>query len=315
MIFPDDKKFAFTIFDDTDKANLENIQPIYTLLKNLGTLTTKSVWVLPSKHYNNIAYPINTLEDKKYLNFIRNLQKNGFEIALHGVAPCSSKREKTILGIKKFKNLLGFYPTSYCVHLNNQENLYWDKYRLSSHLLKLLIRIYKKQTKDYFQGHIESSPYFWGDICKKYIKYVRNFTFKEINLLNINPTIPYKEVKKPFVQYWFSSSNGQNCKEFNNLLSLKNQKKLEDEGGVCIVYTHFAFGFVKNGIVNPKTKYLLETLSKRNGWFVPVTPLLDYLRKQQNDLIIHRSELWKMEWRWFLEKIFRNLFLFKKEKF
>ncbi len=93
-----------------------------------------------------------------------------------------------------------------------------------------------------------------------------------------------------------------NVKRFNNLLSLRNQDKLEREGGVCIVYTHFAYGFVKNGKVNSETKSLLEQLAERNGWFVPVTQLLDYLRKQRDDSTISKSELRKMEWRWFLEK-------------
>ncbi|MFN6945112.1 MAG: hypothetical protein ACK4ND_09200 [Cytophagaceae bacterium] len=29
MTFPEDKKFAFTIFDDTDHARVENVKPVY----------------------------------------------------------------------------------------------------------------------------------------------------------------------------------------------------------------------------------------------------------------------------------------------
>ena len=34
--WPDGKDFAFTIFDDTDLATLENVPPVYELLGGLG---------------------------------------------------------------------------------------------------------------------------------------------------------------------------------------------------------------------------------------------------------------------------------------
>jgi hypothetical protein len=40
--FPGGKCFAFTIFDDTDVATVENIRPIYLLLEDLGMRTTKT---------------------------------------------------------------------------------------------------------------------------------------------------------------------------------------------------------------------------------------------------------------------------------
>jgi len=303
--FPEGKKFAFTIFDDTDRATAEGVRPVYELLNELGFKTTKSVWVFPSKDPNYPRYRTQTLEDQDYLNFIKWLKDNGFEIALHGVAADGSKRERVISGIERFYELLGFYPRSFAHHyFKNYESIYWGKERLNSPLLKLLMGLSKKKVKSL--GHLKDSPYFWGDICQKYISYVRNFTFKEINLLKINPSLPYFDPKKPFVPLWFSSSEGMNVKDFNRLLS--RQGKLEREGGVCIVYTHFAFGFAEGGKVNSETKKLLEELSKRNGWFVPVSQLLDYLREQRENLTIPKIGLKKMEWRWFLEKILNRIF-------
>ena len=46
IAWPDDRRFAFTIFDDTDNATLANIVPVYDLLAELGFRTTKSVWLL-----------------------------------------------------------------------------------------------------------------------------------------------------------------------------------------------------------------------------------------------------------------------------
>ena len=42
----------------------------------------------------------------------------------------------------------------------------------------------------------------------------------------------------------FIGTNNVNI--FNKCLSNKNQDRLENEGGACIMYTHFADGFCKN---------------------------------------------------------------------
>ena len=48
MDFPGVKRFAFTVFDDTDHATVRNTAPVYALLEELG-ITTKSVWVYPPR--------------------------------------------------------------------------------------------------------------------------------------------------------------------------------------------------------------------------------------------------------------------------
>ena len=44
ITWPGGKSFAFTVFDDTDRATVENVGPVYRFLAELGFLTTKSVW-------------------------------------------------------------------------------------------------------------------------------------------------------------------------------------------------------------------------------------------------------------------------------
>ena len=168
------------------------------------------------------------------------MHNNGFEIAFHNASSGSNIRERTIKGLEIFKNEFGFYPKSYANHNNNKKILYWGKERVNNQLLKLLIR-FKRGEENFSQGHIIDSPYFWGDICQSYITYVRNFVYKnEINILRINKTVPYKDNTKPFVNYWFSSSDGANVYSFNRLLSEKNQEKFKKEGCICIIYKHFA---------------------------------------------------------------------------
>ncbi|MFC1966400.1 hypothetical protein ACFLWI_05590 [Chloroflexota bacterium] len=302
MDFPGGKKFAFTIFDDTDRATVENVKPVYDMLFDLGIFTTKSVWVFSSKNTQSLDWGSQTLEDIGYLEFIRSLSKKGVEIAFHNASMDSSKRETTITALEQFYKFLGFYPNVHTNHKSNKENLYWGQDRLDLWLLKFVMKC-KRKSSD-FVGHKLASPFFWGDICQNYITYVRNFVFREINLLRINPTLPYKDPNRSFVNYWFSSSEGGSVRSFNQLLSSKNQSKLERNGGVCIVYTHFANDFVENGNVNPKTKELLSELSKRDGWFVPVSTLLDYLRSKQVSETRSFNERVNMELRWFLNKLF-----------
>jgi hypothetical protein len=299
--FPENKNFAFTILDDTDYATTENVKPIYEVLFELGIITTKTVWVFPTEDTRNPNYNSKTLANNEYLYFIKWLVESGFEIALHNASMESSTRDKIISAIERFNELLGSYPKIHVNHHLNRDNLYWGQNRVDFPLIKLGLKLFRGNTKSY--GHISESPYFWGDICQNYIKYVRNLVFKEINLLKINPTLPYKDPTRPYVNYWFSSSEGANVKSFNDLISERNQDRLEREGGVCIIYTHFANGFVERGKINQKTKDLLTELSKRDGWFVPVSHLLDYLITQQKHSRRPYFEKFRMEMIWFFSKL------------
>lgn len=68
--FPENKRFAFAIHDDTDLSTIENVGPIYRLLAELGMRTTKSVWPLGSVPDGWHAGA--SLQDPDYLSFILN---------------------------------------------------------------------------------------------------------------------------------------------------------------------------------------------------------------------------------------------------
>lgn len=301
--FPDGKRFAFTIFDDSDLATVENVKPVYELLSRLGIATTKSVWVYTGEDATDRFHGSSTLADEEYARFIKRLQGEGFEIAFHSASNGSSRRETTISALESFKEALGHYPKAHTNHSSNKDNIYWGCDRLD--LTRAVYIMAKKLTGKYqeFEGHKPGSPYFWGDVCQDRIKYVRNLVFREINLLRVNPTMPYRDPKRPFVNYWFSSCEGSNVQRFNSLLSSRNQDRLEREGGVCIMYAHFACGFAESGRVNPDTERLLTELSRRKGWFVPVSTLLDYLQARQTRETRPLYERVNMEIRWFLSKL------------
>jgi len=73
MIYPKNKNFIFTIFDDTDVATVENIRPIYDFLYDVGILTTKSVWPLHCRHHGSDFVGSHTLEDAPYADYIKQL--------------------------------------------------------------------------------------------------------------------------------------------------------------------------------------------------------------------------------------------------
>ena len=89
--------------------------------------------------------------------------------------------------------------------------------------------------------------------------------------------MPYHDPQKPYVNYWFSFSDGRDVDIFNELISDKNIKRLNKERGTSIVYVHF-YGFVSDGKLNEEFKREIENLSQqKDGWFVPATTLLDRL--------------------------------------
>lgn len=45
--WPDGKKFAFTIVDDTDNSFIDSVKPVCELVFECGMRTTKTVWVYP----------------------------------------------------------------------------------------------------------------------------------------------------------------------------------------------------------------------------------------------------------------------------
>ena len=298
--WPEGRSFAFTIFDDTDLSTLKNIKPVYSFLEELGFRITKSVWPIRGNQEAKIRGA--TCEELDYLNWVKTLQDKGFEIGLHSATFHTSQRAQTLSGIKRFHELFGHWPKTIAFHLDNQENLYWGDYRLTGFKRHLYNFLARGKRYNYFRGHIEQDPLFWGDVCKQRIEYVRNFVFGDINTLNKCPFMPYHDPKRPFVNWWFASTEGASVEPFNKSISEPNQDRLEQERGACIMYTHFAKGFFMNGGLDSRFKILMKRLSQKNGWFVPVSTLLDYLKKINGEHIITPLERMQLELNWLMHK-------------
>lgn len=292
MQFSSNKKFAFTIIDDTDGDTIENTRPVYEFLASLGMRTTKTVWALPPKdNFRGLS-----LSDYRYRQYIKKLQRKGFEIALHSVGSGKMTRQDTLDGLEIFKQFIGAYPKIQANHSQNPDNIYWGIKRLS------LLRPFWRFSR--FKGDDPESIYFWGDYHQKQVKFTRNFTFKNLNTLKADPYMPYRDKAKPLANFFFSAADGANIDKFNRLLTLTNIDRLIREKGVAIIYTHFASSFTRGNRLDRTFQQNMTYLARQGGWFVPVGVLLDYLLKKGRGKEIPTAGKVRLELKWLLDKIF-----------
>ncbi|MEW5875056.1 MAG: hypothetical protein AB1752_07755 [Candidatus Zixiibacteriota bacterium] len=299
--WPDGKRFAFTVFDDTDLATKRNVTEVYELLYELGFRTTKSVWPLAGPGDARLSG--DTCSDQQYLNWVLDLQQKGFEIGFHGATYHTSDRGQTRAGFLEFAHRFGPSPVTMAAHSMNAENIYWGADRLTGMNRCIYNCLTRFQRRGKFRGHVPTDPLFWGDICEEHVKYHRNFVFADINTIRMCPMMPYHDTKRPHVRYWFASSDGHDLPTYNRLLSQRNVERLASEGGACIVYTHFGAGFWTADGVDQMFERSMRTLAKLDGWFVPVGVLLDFLIEQGAGRNIKDAERARLERRWLIDKL------------
>jgi hypothetical protein len=302
ITWPEGKAFAFTIFDDTDGAFVDNVAPLYEILTELGFRTTKTAWPLPCPEAPR--WRGDTCGNPEYFRWVKQLQADGFEIGYHMASCVSSERARTQEGIEQFKKFFG-KPQVYANHYDNLEAIYWGDARLSG-LARWGYMLLTRFKGLPYKGHLQGTPYFWGDLCLQEIEFVRNFVFRNINTLKKCPYMPYRDPARPYVKAWYASSDASDGDRFFQLLSPKNQEQLERERGACIVYTHLARNFMTaDNVVRPHFRKLMTMLSKRNGWFVPAGQLLRYIRDQHGgDHELTPRERRGLEWSWLCDKVF-----------
>lgn len=303
ITWPDGRQFAFTIVDDTDCATVENVGPVYQFLIDQGILTTKTVWPLAPAQK-----PVKgggTLEERRYRDWVLDLQRHGVEIAFHGATDHSSPRERTVQALDYFRDVLARDPRIYAAHTGQIEGMYWGESRLDGSVRAVYRAVHRlKRIHCSYEGHVKRSPYFWGDICRDRVTYMRNLAFKEINTLRQDPMMPYHDPRRPYVRYWFSSSDGSKVGDFCELLSEVNQDRLLEEGGACIAYVHFAYGFMEGQQIHREFARLMRRLAALPGWFVPASTLLDHLKARPDWTgQVDQRVLRRMQWKWLGAKL------------
>jgi hypothetical protein len=299
VTWPEGKHFAFTVFDDPDGQSLETSRLVYQFLADLGFRTTIAVWALGARRTPNSGGE--TCANRPYLEHVQALAEQGFEVAWHNATLHTSTREETIEGLDRFRDYFGHDPASMANHYNG-EALYWGAERLSGMRRVLYLLATRHRAIDRYFGHSEGHPYFWGDMCHERIRYCRSFVFSDLNTLRACPWMPYHDPERPWVNCWFAASEGGQGPAFMKAIAELNQDRLEAEGGLCILYTHFGHGFVSDGKLNPAFVRLMKRMREKNGWFVPSYRILDHLTSNRGVFQVDAEIRRKIEWRWLAEK-------------
>ena len=298
LAFPGGSVAALSIFDDADHGNKENLEPIYDKLYEYGVITTRSTWILPSKRGGNTE----SLFDKIYVEWLKKIKTQGFEIALHNVGNGIYTKDEIRAGLELFKDNFDEYPKIHTNHHSNPDNVYWGTSDRFSWPINWLYHIIGKDKRKRYLGSTPNSPCFWADILSTKIKYVRNLVFNHINTLKMDPYMPYWNPKCPLVPFWFSSTDMRNVNYFSQILSEKNLDILCEERGVCIGYTHFGSpGFIeKNGNLSESFVKSVDNVKNRNIWVAPVSEILDYLLQRNGyydcELTLLKSFVLSMRW-------------------
>jgi hypothetical protein len=295
--WPEDRQFAFTIIDDPDSQPLDVSREIYALLEDLGFRTTKAVWVMEPSARNS---PGETCASSAVLDFCRRLQDKGFEIGYHNGAPGTQQRAEIIRSLDLFREYFGRDPVCMANHYND-EAIYWGDARLSG-IARGIYRVVTRGSKKHY-GHVTGHSCFWGDICRERIRYCRNFVFRQLDTLDACPYMPYTDPERPYVQAWFAAAEGANLRSCLRQFSEREQERLEHSGGACILYTHFGHGFVEDRRIDARFQRLMTRMAARNGWFVPVGTLLDYITTLRGVHVLQPNERRRLERSWLAGKL------------
>ncbi len=303
--WPDGKQFAFTIFDDPDGQTVEVGRRVYGVLADLGFRTTRGVW--PGRPVRTPNSKGAACDDEGYRRHTQALQTLGFEVGYHNHTKHSSTRDEIIGGLDAFRDYFGHDPMAMANHYN-ADAIYWGPARLTPPVRGLYVVATAGRTNGRHFGHVPGHPSFWGDVCRERVRYCRNFVFADVNTLRACPWMPYHDESKPLVNAWYASTEGSDAPRFVAAVSEANQDRLEAEGGACIMYTHFGHRFVDeaDGTLLPRFTTLMRRLSRKNGWFVPVSALLDYLGTQHGVTELDPRRRRRLEARWLWEKLFRG---------
>lgn len=302
VTWPGGARFAFSIFDDTDLMTIRNGRPVYDHLTSLGMRITKSVWPVAPR-----GRPLvngSTCAEPEYLAWVLALQAAGHEIGYHNASNYPSTRQKTLAALDRFEELFGHPPKVGADHAGNLEALYCGPKRVSAPWRQLYGTAGRIMRPDRptFTGDEPASPYFWGDICRDRITYWRSFCFRRSNLLDVSPRLPYHDPRRPYVNYWFTSTDASDVPRLLRHFTSDALDRLERSGGVTILYTHLGHGAAPDGTLRPDVKAAFTRLSRRSVWVAPAGEVLDHLRGSAASTLLTDSDRRRLEARWVADR-------------
>ena len=96
--------------------------------------------------------------------------------------------------------------------------------------------------------------------------------------------MPYSDRSyNKYANYWYASTFAPNPWVFNKVINRNSVDKLEEDQGICILYTHLGY-YYKKGKVDEGFENMIKYISaKDTGLFIPVSDVLDLLYNQKKD--------------------------------
>lgn len=286
---PDFYDAGIAITDDPDNGTFEQFKTMYDVLASLHLPTTRAMWLFePAESTGTPQLPISfyasLLTDAICLDYCKKLHASGFEICLHGASSGNNDRTHMLAAIQFIEQEIGKLSVHIC-HSKNAENLYWDSKCTHSRIVSFLLRCYSKNT---CFGEVEGSRYFWGDICREKINYIRFYRTRQVNTLAFNPSMPYHESYKPYVNYWFSATKGYLPK----LYTQENLDELCKANGASIAYQYMHKYVNRDGVIDAGVLETLERIANdKRIYFRPASVLLDRLKQFQLLIpIMHKGQ-------------------------
>jgi hypothetical protein len=139
-----------------------------------------------------------------------------------------------------------------------------------------------------YSGADPTSPYYWSDICRKVISYVRLYRTRHFNVLRSNPSMPYHLPGKPDVRLWFSASGSRSRLHG---LDGRDLDELADEDGAFLLY-----GYSSNLVQEPDRNALHQEVAsalasigaREDCWRTTVSSLLDRCLATKNLIVTQR---------------------------
>ena len=286
---------GFAILDHPDGATLERVRAVYDYLDSMGVRTTKTLWAFEPEGPSGIP-PLPelvlegvTLESRAYRDYCVRLARGGFELALHGASAGNNRRGRTCAAFDRLERELGAAARTYVCHAKNAENPYWQGKAVVGGPLRWAANLAGWRHR--CSGEDPASPYYWGDVCRERVRYMRLFRTPEINTLGANPSMPYFEREKPCVRGWFTATD----RSLDRATRPDALALLAHENGLCVSRQHLARHANPggSGVTEEFDRAMRRLREAPDLWVDTAGTMLDRLRAIQGVVLAYRdSNLW-----------------------
>lgn len=267
--YPDGATFAFTIVHDADGACSKRLAPLMDEFDELGMRISVTAFAFRPDWYQedqNLAL-CEPLESPAEGEFYRDLERRGHEVGLHSASDTSGDRHKLVLALELFRRVFGHDPSLYVEH-SSDSNLICQRR----------------------EGSNPQSPYYCSDLLERYCQWVWVDDGEGL----ANPRSPYfyditAAAGSPFRPPTYGLTRifrrcgawkGGHGDGFLQTFTPERLKRLEEKGGLALVYTHLDQGWLdpRSGQMREDIRARLRLLTRQNGWFAPAGVILNRLR-------------------------------------